>query len=99
MMTLSFQIIVIIISSSSLLAPRQRKYFYLLKYFRWLVSRESGCWLVISEVVMVVSAATKPHNDCFRKCWRAGVLDPRTSFGLGQTDAGVEVEEIFIRSF
>ena len=99
MMTLSFQIVVIIISSSSLLAPGRRKYFYLVKYFRWLVSRESGCWLVISEVVMVVSAATKPHNDCFRKCWPDGVLDPGASWGLGQTSAGAEVEEIFIRSF
>ena len=95
MMTLSFQIVVIIISSSSLLAPGRRKYFYLVKYFRWLVS---GWWLVISEVVMVVSAATKPHNDCFRKCWRAGVLDPGDSLGLGQTSAGAEVEDIFIRS-
>ena len=95
MMTLSFQIVVIIISISSLLAPRRRKYFYLVKYFRWLVS---GWWLVISEVVMVVSAATKPHNDCFRKCWRAGVLDPGASWGLGQTSAGAEVEDIFIRS-
>ena len=95
MMTLRFQIVVIIISSSSLLAPGRRKYFYLVKYFRWLVS---GCWLVISEVVMVVSAATKPHNDCFRKCWRAGVLDPGDSLGLGRTSAGAEVEDIFIRS-
>ena len=55
---------------------------------------------MISEVVMVVSAATKPHNDCFRKCWRAGVLDPGPgdSLGLGQTSAGAEVEDIFIRS-
>ena len=83
MMTLSFQIIVIIISSSSLLAPGRRKYFYLVKYFLWLVSRESG-WLVISEVVLVVSAATKPHNDCFRKCWRAGVLDPGDRLVQGQ---------------
>ena len=51
---------------------------------------------MISEVVMVVSAATKPHNDCFRKCWPDGVLDPGTS--LGQTSAGAEVEDIFIRS-
>ena len=53
---------------------------------------------MISEVVMLVSAATKPHNDCFRKCWRAGVLDPGDSLGMGQTSAGAEVEDIFIRS-